>query len=290
MLRVLNAVAAGMLLITSCHAATPDPNFYIFLCLGQSNMEGAAPIEEQDRQPVGERLQMLAAVDFPKLERKQGEWYSATPPLCQPYSGLCPADYFGRTLVEKLPPEIRVGIVNVAVGGCKIELFDKDNYQAYAADAPDWMAGKIEDYGGSPYGRLVEMAKRAQQDGVIKGILLHQGESNTGDVEWPAKVKKVYENLLSDLELKAEDVPLLAGEVVAADQSGGCASMNEIIQELPETIPTAHVVSAKGCTALPDRIHFSPDGYRELGKRYAETMLPLLGHVPSNKVQATSSR
>jgi hypothetical protein len=47
------------------------------------------------------------------------------------------------------------------------------------------------------------MAKLAQKDGVIKGILLHQGESNTNDREWPNKVKGVYENLLKDLNLKA---------------------------------------------------------------------------------------
>ena len=29
-------------------AQTPDPNFWIFLCFGQSNMAGQAPIEEQD--------------------------------------------------------------------------------------------------------------------------------------------------------------------------------------------------------------------------------------------------
>jgi hypothetical protein len=38
---------------------------------------------------------------------------------------------------------------------------------------------------------------------------LHQGESNTGEEEWPAKVKDVYDNLLADLNLKAEEVPLL---------------------------------------------------------------------------------
>ena len=74
-------------------------------------------------------------------------------------------------------------------------------------------------YGGNlPYQRLVEMGKLAQKEGVIKGILLHQGESNTNDKEWPNKVKGVYENLLKDLNLKAEDVPLVAGEVVGADQ------------------------------------------------------------------------
>lgn len=96
-------------------------------------------------------------------------------------------------------------------------------------------------------------------------------------MEWPNKVKGVYESLLHDLNLKAEDVPLIAGEVVASDQHGACATMNYIIDALPKTIPTAHVVSAKGCASRPpDHLHFTPEGYTELGKRYAETMLPLL--------------
>jgi alpha-L-fucosidase 2 len=259
-------------------AFSQDTNRYVFLCFGQSNMEGFPGIVEADKGPVDERFQVLAAVDFPKQDRKQGNWYPATPPLSRPSAGLGPADYFGRTLVSNLPPHIKVGIVNVAIGGCKIELFMPDKYQEYSAAAPKWMTNTIATYGGNPYRHLVEMARLAQKDGVIKGVLLHQGESNTNDKEWPAKVKRVYENLLKDLNLKAEEVPLLAGEVVAADQKGVCASMNRIIDDLPKTIPTAHVVSSAGCPALPDRLHFTPAGYRELGKRYAEAMLELLTH------------
>ena len=167
----------------------------------------------------------------------------------------------------------------VAVAGCKIELFEEDHYQSYATNAVSWMKNIIKAYDGNPYEHLVEMAKLAQKDGVIKGILLHQGESNTGDKEWPNKVKGVYENLLKDLNLKAEEVPLIAGEVVNADQKGQCASMNKIIDDLPKTIPTAHVVSSAGCEAIPpDHLHFTPAGYRLLGTRYGETMLPLLGY------------
>jgi alpha-L-fucosidase 2 len=107
---------------------------------------------------------------------------------------------------------------------------------------------------------------------------LHQGESNTNDKEWPNKVKGIYRNLLTDLNLKAEEVPLLAGEVVNADQKGACASMNKILDDLPRTIPTAHVISSEGCPSRPDHLHFTPAGYRELGARYAQTMLPLLGY------------
>jgi GH35 family endo-1,4-beta-xylanase len=257
-------------------ASTPDKNFHIYLCFGQSNMEGFPGIEEKDREGIDERFQMLAAVDLPDMARTKGNWYPAVPPLCRPRTGIGPTDYFGRTLVSKLPASIRVGVVNVSVAGSKIELFGSETWESYAAESPGWMKGIIESYGGNPYAHLVAMGKRAQKDGVIKGILLHQGESNTRDKDWPNKVKAIYESLLRDLGLKGSDVPLLAGEVVPEDQGGACASMNAIIGKLPEGISTAHVVSSEGCESRDDHLHFSPAGYREFGKRYAEAMLPLL--------------
>jgi hypothetical protein len=239
-------------------------------------MEGNARIEPQDT-TVDSRFQVMEAVDCPNLNRVKGKWYTAVPPLCRCRTGLTPADYFGRTLIENLPKNVRVGVINVAVGGCKIELFDKDNYQSYVATAPGWMTGMIKEYDGNPYARLVEMAKLAQKDGVIKGILLHQGESNTNDSLWTKKVKGVYDNLLKDLNLKAKDIPLLAGEVVNGDQKGACASMNAIIATLPNTIPNSYVISSAGLPQRGDGLHFTAEGYRKLGKRYAAKMLSLMG-------------
>jgi len=277
-------VLVGLLLL-NVNAFSQDTNFWIFVCFGQSNMEGFPGVEQQDKTNVDDRFQVLATVDFPQMDRKKGNWYPAVPPLCRPSTGLCPADYFGRTMVANLPKTIRVGVVVVAVAGCKIELFEQANYQSYASNSAPWMKNIIKTYDGDPYEYLVEMAKLAQKDGVIKGILLHQGESNTNDKEWPNKVKGVYDNLIKDLNLKAEEVPLLAGEVVNADQKGLCASMNSIIDELPKTVPNSYVISSAGCTAIPpQQLHFSPAGYRELGKRYAEKMLSLLGYkMPDSK-------
>ncbi|RYY69290.1 MAG: sialate O-acetylesterase, partial [Chitinophagaceae bacterium] len=226
MKKLMRYTALFLLALTSLSSTAQDKRFFIFLCLGQSNMEGSAKIEPQDTANVDPRFKVLEAVDCPDLQRTKGNWYTAVPPLSRCKTGLTPADYFGRTMIENLPADVRIGVINVAVGGCKIELFDKDNYQSYVATAPGWMTGMINAYDGNPYGRLVEMAKIAQQDGVIKGILLHQGESNTGDSSWPAKLSLVYNNLLNDLQLQAADVPLLAGEMVSAAQGGKCASMN----------------------------------------------------------------
>jgi len=278
---VIGAAAGAVGLVTSSktvgssQAEGPDPNFHVYLAFGQSNMEGFPGLEPQDKIGVNRRFQLLAAVDFATLGRKKGEWYDAVPPLCRTSTGLCPADYFGRTMVSRKPERIIVGVVNVAVAGCKIELFDKDTYAAYAATAPSWMTSIIKEYGGNPYQHFVDMAKLAQKRGVIKGILLHQGESNTNDKEWPNKVAKIYRDLIRDLNLRTENVPLLAGETVNADQQGATASINTIIAELPKVLPNSFVVSSKGCECRPDHLHFTSAGYRELGKRYAAKMLEL---------------
>ena len=272
-------LSAALLSLTPKAFADPDPNFYVFLCFGQSNMEGfPRTIQDQDK-TVDSRFQVLAAVDFPNMNRTKGNWYDAVPPLCRPGCGLCPADYFGRTLVANLPKNIRVGVVNVSVAGCKIELFEKETYQTYASTAAPWMKNIINIYGGNPYQYLVDMGKLAQKDGVIKGILLHQGESNSGDRQWPTKVKGIYDNLIKDLNLKAEEVPLLAGELV----NGG---MGSIMSELPKQIPNSYVIGSKGCTTQPGGVHFNSPGYREFGNRYGEKMVSLLGYKVSDPNQA----
>jgi hypothetical protein len=270
---------ASLLLLTILLSGTKvkaqDPNFYIFLSFGQSNMEGHAKFEPQDTVP-NERFMLMQAVNCPDLQRTKGNWYPAVPPLSRCNTGITPGDYFGKTMIAGLPDSIKVGIINVSVGGCKIELFDKDNFQSYSETAPVWMKNMIAQYDGDPYGRLLELAKSAQKDGVIKGILLHQGESNTGDTDWPTKVKGVYDNLLTDLGLAENSVPLLAGELVGSAQGGKCASMNPIIQTLPQLIPKAYVISSEDCEAVADGLHFSAAGYRKLGTRYGEKMLSLL--------------
>jgi Carbohydrate esterase, sialic acid-specific acetylesterase len=270
-------LAIIVLISVAIYGYSQDKKFYIFLSFGQSNMEGNAKIQPQDTVGVDSRFQVLQAVDCPDLKRTKGNWYTAVPPLSRCKTGLTPADYFGRTMLANLPDDVRIGIINVSVGGCKIELFDKENYQSYVSTAPQWMKGMISQYDGNPYGRLVELAKIAQKDGVIKGILLHQGESNSNDSLWTGKVKIVYDNLLKDLGLKAKKVPLLAGETVNADQGGICAGMNKIIATLPQTIKNSYIISSAGCSDAADNLHFDAAGYRELGKRYAEKMLALLG-------------
>ncbi len=243
-----------------------DPDFFIFLAFGQSNMEGNARPEAQDLTGVNERFQMLPAVDWPDRSRTKGNWTTAVPPLCRSNTGLNPCDYFGRTLVDSLPARIKIGVINVSVAGTAIDIFDKSKYQNYIAGAESWLKDIANQYAGNPYGRLVEMAKKAQNDGVIKGFLLHQGETDAHNNSWPSKVKVVYDNLISDLGLDASKVPLLAGDLL---------SPNNFVQSLPQTVPNSYVISSSGLRGV-DQFHFTAESYREFGKRYAIKMLEIL--------------
>ncbi len=256
--------------------AGPDPNFHIYLCFGQSNMEGNASIAVEDRTGVDDRFRVMTVSpdDYQHLGRSVGDWYTATPPLCRWDTGLTPADYFGRTLTDSLPANVKIGVIVVAMGGSGIDAFDKDNYKQYYDNADAWQKSLMNIYGGNPYAKIIEMAKMAQQTGVIKGILLHQGESNNMQTDWPQKVKKIYNNILADLNIEPNSIPLLAGEMLHQDQGGICWGMNSIIATLPYNIPNSYVVSSKGCSGnSKDSFHFSTVGARELGKRYGLQML-----------------
>ena len=266
-----------------------DPNFQIYLCFGQSNMEGNATPEAQDYENVSERFKMMAAVDFSNPVRKRGEWYTAIPPLCRQGTGLTPADYFGRTMVEKQADNITVGVINVAVGGTSIKGFMEEYVADYVAGEADWFKNYMACYDNNPFRRLVETAKQAQKYGIIRGILMHQGETDGGMGNWAQNVKKVYERLLDELDLSADNVPLLAGETVQTDQGGYCGGFNNVIATLPNVIPTAHVISSKGCPQKGDGLHFTAEGYRTIGKRYAECMLELLKSTGMNGVAANES-
>ena len=271
--------------VTEQAVNTADPNFYIFLCFGQSNMEGNARPEAADLKSPGPRFLLMPAVDFPAVgerpARKMGEWCEASAPLCRANTGLTPADWFGRTMVASTPDHIRIGVIHVAIGGIDIKGFLPDSIPSYVEKkAPGWMKGMLAAYDNDPYKRLVELAKKAQKDGVIKGILMHQGETNTGDPKWAGMVKQVYENLCGDLQLKPEEVNLYVGNIVQAGGKGVCIGCKKQIDELPQTIHTCQVISSDDCSNGPDRLHFDAAGYRELGCRYGEAVARHLGFTP----------
>ena len=247
-------------------------NFWIFLCFGQSNMAGQAPIEQQDL-TVSDRYLSMATTDGTD-GRKLGTWRKAIPPLCRADAHLGPVDWFGRTLLDGVPENVRIGIVSVAVEGCPITFFDKDkNAALIAKEERDWMNGILNQYGRDPYKRLLDMAKIVAKDGVIKGILLHQGETDAYNDEWRKEVRKIYRDLQEELRFDSTAVPLLVGEVVRKEYGGVCAHANPTINDIANHYPNTYVVSSEGCMPSDDNVHFSSEGYRQLGRHYALSYL-----------------
>jgi hypothetical protein len=115
--------------------------------------------------------------------------------------------------------------------------------------------------------------------GTLKGILWHQGESDSTD-----KLAPEYEAKLHDLigrfrqGLNAPDVPFIAGQMgVFADAPWNEAkkTVDAAHRALPSKVPHTAFASAEGLHHRGDKVHFDSPSYREFGKRYAEAFQKL---------------
>lgn len=250
-----------------------DPNFFIFLTFGQSNMEGVPQPQQQDR-VENPRVKVMAYDNCANLGRTYNEWYTASPPLHSCGGGVGPGDYFGKTLAAALPEEITIGIVPNAIAGVDIDYFRKGVRSARRNEfriPPD-------NQRDSAYDMIIERGRLAQQVGVIKGIIFHQGESDSGSPnrdQWVGKLQQILSDIRTDLNIG--NVPFLVGELLY-NASGGCCgnSINPLIANLPNQIPNTFAVSAGGLANI-DAFHFDLPGQRTLGARYGEIMLDALG-------------
>ena len=279
-------LVGGVLMLATLASAAPNPNFHIYIAYGQSNMAGngdIVPSEDQAQAP--KNFIMLASHTANAKDRsgsttqsiKEGEWAAAIPPMFHAFENLSPADYFGRAMVDSLPG-VTVGIIPVAIGAVSIRAFDKDQYQAYfngdGKDIKSW--GWINDYGGNPPGRILELAKKAKEVGVIKGFIFHQGESDGTDANWRKTVYKTYKDIIDALDLDENEVPFVAGELLQ-EGNNCCGSKNGGIAELRNNFKKFGLASSKGLQGNgKDPYHFGRAGVIELGRRYCSEMLKLI--------------
>ena len=253
-------------------SAAPDPNFHIYLLLGQSNMEGAAPIESQDL-ALYPRVQVLQDANC-ETSTPYGQWRAATPPLIRCGGkdfGLGPGDTFGKAMAEAAEDNVTIGLVGGAYGGAKIEYFLK-NCSSYDACQPPFgdISGAPNNGNSGGYLWVLELAKKAQEVGVIKGFIFHQGESNNGQSTWPTLVNEFVSDLRKDLGLIPEDVPFIAGEL---PYTGCCSGHNKLIAQIPNMVVNGHIVTAEGgLTDKGDHLHWNSAAVREMGRRYAAKM------------------
>lgn len=232
------------------------PVFHVFLLLGQSNMAGFSKALPEDKQ-ADPRILALGFDDCPEAARTEGKWSVAIPPLHECWNGaLGPGDVFARAMIARYPARDTLGLVPLALSGKPVETFMK---------GPD-----------SRYQWILDRARAAQQaGGVIEGMLYHQGESNCGEADWPKKVATFVTDLRKDLGVG--DIPFLAGELL---YSGDCEQHNALVQQLPDLLANAHVVSAEGLEMAagdPWKVHFSRESEIGLGQRFARAMQAALG-------------
>jgi len=282
---------------------------HVYLAFGQSNMQGPGEVRVKDKANVSERWKVLNVVAgiYAQENRANSQWYRAVPPLIIPDSGspnylgipigLGPSDYFGRTLVSGTPEHITIGVIAVANGDLALASFHKTQGAAYfssgstgkeanrpsSTETQGWNRYTGAGY-ASIYDAIVSNAKLAQeQGGIIKGIIVHQGESGRGltYAPWHQILKEIYDDMLADLGLQPNSIPILLGQLWNAGTGPGgyLNTDNTLIQQI---IPNAWIISSAGLTqgrtgqGQPDNTHFGAADLEGLGIRYAEKMLELV--------------
>src|SRR5262245_17184140 len=175
----------------------------------------------------------------------------------KPVAGVGLARTFGL-LVANANPGITVGLIPCAVGGSPIDAWEPGAF--------------YEPTQSHPWDDALSRARLAMKDGVLKGILWHQGESDS-----TAALASTYESKLHRLiarfrtELNAPDVPFIVGQLGQfkdAPWDAARVTVDRAHQQLPASVSRTAFVSSQGLNDKGDKTHFDSASYREFGKRY----------------------
>ncbi|HXI01147.1 MAG TPA: sialate O-acetylesterase [Sphingobacteriaceae bacterium] len=230
--------------------AQTDPDFHLYLLAGQSNMAGRGEVMGKYKNESNARVYMLD---------KSNKWVPAKHPLHfdkPAVTGVGPGLTFGIQMA-KTNPAIKIGLVPCAVGGTSINA---------------WTAGGYDESTKThPYDDAVKRIHQAMKSGVFKGIIWHQGESDSN-----TKVTETYITTLSRLITDFRDVirdpelPFVAGQLgTYKDQYAG---INRVLLTLPAQLKNTAVASSKGLKHKGDLTHFDSPSAEKLGKRYSKKM------------------
>jgi len=264
MLHSVHWLAPALVLVAlACSAAGaaapadtgPRESFHLYLLIGQSNMAGRGRVAKEDRTPHPRVL---------KLD-KADQWVPAVDPLHfdKPGAGVGPGLAFGRAMAEA-SPKVRIGLIPCAAGGSPVTVWRK---------GASWRQTRSK-----PYDEALRRAKLALKAGVLKGILWHQGESDSN-----AKSAKLYQERLVDLvarlrkDLDAPHAAFVAGGLGEFFVRGRphAEAVNQVLEHIAQHVKRAAFAGAEGLGHKGDKVHFSAASARELGRRYAKAMLAL---------------
>jgi hypothetical protein len=282
-------IMAGVLVTVAAIHAQVDPNFHCYLLFGQSNMAGGGAgvsiggsgsgtlnASDCDTSP---RVKVLAfttcnagsivACKNSPQGRTADKWYTASPALHICDEGVSPGDWFAKTMLDSIRSDIKIGLIPCALSGQGLQVFVKGGSNF---NIPNWAHPTLGN--SSPYTWMLNRCKIAQQTGVIKGILLHQGESGSGSKAWGDVAKQIIDDLKKDLALP-DNIPVVVGEL-RQDAKACCAGTNKAIDAFAKSYPSCGLASSQNLAVqTDDPYHFNTEGMRELGKRYARAFLGL---------------
>ena len=243
----------AFLLVTSITVAEPPPGkLDLYLLIGQSNMAGRGKVDAESKKPHP-RVFML---------NKKGEWVPATDPLHfdKSVAGVGPGLAFGKAMADADATKA-IGLIPCAAGGSPLDVWKKGGY---------WRQTKSKPYEDAL--RRVEIAKKY---GTLKGILWHQGESDSREGKsetYGKRLAEMFGRLRKDLGSK--DVPILVGGMSDPfmKRNPHAKTVNAALLKLPSTIMNSGYVSAEKLTLKSDNIHFDTKSERELDRRYAKAL------------------
>ena len=230
--------------------ARPDPQFHLYLLMGQSNMAGRGLVDEE------------STVAHPRVLMfdKKRAWVPATDPLHfdKPVSGVGPGLTFGKKMADA-QPAIRIGLIPCAVGGTSIA---------------SWAPGQEDKSTRThPYDDMLARAKAALQAGTLKGVIWHQGEADVRNPGYGKRLTELIERLRKDLS--APDLVFVASELtpLRPENAEAVAAFNDALHDLH--VPNYGWVSGAGLDHKGDRLHYDTASARLLGQRFAEKMQSL---------------
>jgi hypothetical protein len=251
--------------------AQPDSSFHLYLLVGQSNMAGRGEITASYRDLQYNNIFMLD---------KSGKWVPAHHPLHfdkPAIVGVGPGLAFAKAMAEadpgihqvdspdsgnRLSPvsKVRIGLVPCAVGGTSIRSWTPGGYDSATKTHP------FDD-------ALLRIAE-ARKSGVFKGIIWHQGESDSKPPE-AAQYLKNLEILVQRLRAATgvRELPFVAGELGTFRPSYQLINLE--LTKLPGTIPVSALAVSTDLMHKGDSTHFDSQSADLLGKRMAEAMMVL---------------
>lgn len=224
---------------------------------GQSNMAGRGFVQPDDTVPQPNIITV----------NQKNEWILAKEPLhfYQPkLTGLDCGMSFAKYIAKNISNDITIAILPAAVGGSSI------NY---------WLSDSVFN-DVHLQSNLIEKIRFAKQNGVLKGILWHQGESDATLNKIPVYEKNL-EKLFYIIRNTAENanLPIIVGELGSYSQKEDAvknwATINQIIHKVTGKDENTYLVKTDDLTPNDDYIHFDAASQRKLGERYAEAFLQM---------------